>query len=127
MRAALAVLLVAATASATPEQRCRVAGTWSGTGDDTAGNHWTFTLELAENTGEVSGVFHWKHPVYAGDEYFRGKVDCAKRTMSLVANRAEGNVGTGSYSIVFAADYGSFIGKWTCGGCEHDGSLVGHR
>jgi len=65
MRALLGVALVAiapAVPHAEAAVRCSVAGSWAGVGDDAAGNHWTFTLDLVDNDGAVSGTFHRKNP-----------------------------------------------------------------
>jgi hypothetical protein len=112
------VLAVMMLASAVPRaetaQRCAISGTWAGTGDDTAGIHWTFTLELGEQDGKVRGTFHWKSKSYAGDEEVRGTINCAAHTMSLTGVTSNGSVGTAVYTLALDDKLASFRGDWKC-------------
>ncbi|HTR53273.1 MAG TPA: hypothetical protein VMJ10_21405 [Kofleriaceae bacterium] len=105
---------VAAAGHATPKPRCIVAGTWTGSGDDVAGTHWTFVLELAEHDGVVTGTFHWKTKAGAGDEHVRGRLDCEKATLVMSGSSVSGGLATADYHLTLGGDSKTMRGPWTC-------------
>ncbi len=96
----------------------QVAGRWTGTGVDTDGTGWTFTLELKQRRCRLSGSFRWRSADgHSGTELVRGTVDCKRRlkVRGHQLKNVKGALTTTRYRGVFSKNLRTVKGRWLDG------------
>lgn len=96
----------------------QVAGRWAGTGKDTAGTGWTFTLKLKQRRCKLTGSFRWNaDDGHRGTELVRGTVDCKRRfkVRGYQLKDLKGDLTTTRYRAVFSKDLRGIKGRWLDG------------
>lgn len=91
--------------------------TWSGSGNDSRGVKWFFTLDLSiDNSGSISGSFDWDtsdEDIY-GIEYVEGYVnEDGKFEMEGKRKSRSKNIVLCTYTGRFYKNFGRIEGTWT--------------
>lgn len=95
-----------------------VEGRWFGTGVDTDGTGWKWTLTLKQQGCKLQGAFRWQSTEgSSGKELVRGTVDCKRRLQvrGYQLKDVKGALITTRYRATFSKDLRSIKGRWLDG------------